>query len=264
MTLIERPVENDLPVLAFFAHPDDETMLAGGILALLARQGAQVYYLCATRGEGGENGEPPLCALDALGAVREQEMRCAVDALGAAGLAFLDYIDPRVGADNTLYAYCDDVDTLAQQVREAVLRWNIGAVITHGSNGEYGHPAHLITHQAARLAVPGLGECAPLLYSSNACFPGHPKPRLANKDDDAHLVVDISPVLAQKTAAALCHATQHALFVRNASKEAGRPMRVEEVIVNLESLHRHLPAASGRVDDPLAALLRASGQVREA
>jgi len=48
-------------VLAFFAHPDDETMLAGGILALLSRGGAQVHYLCATRGEGGEVGEPPVC-----------------------------------------------------------------------------------------------------------------------------------------------------------------------------------------------------------
>lgn len=257
-------MDNLLRVLAFFAHPDDETMLAGGILALLAHQGAEVYYLCATRGEGGENGDPPLCALDVLGAVREQEMRCAVEALGAAGLAFLDYIDPRVGADNTLFAYTEDAGALARQVREAVLRWNIGAVITHGSNGEYGHPAHLITHRAARLAVEGLGDQAPLLYSSNACFPGHPKPRLANKDDEAHLVLDVSPVMTQKTAAALCHATQHALFVRNASKEAGRPMRVEEVIVSLESLHRHLPPVEGLpVDDPLAAMLRASGQVRE-
>ena len=41
-------------ILAFFAHPDDETMLAGGALALLAQNGAQVHYLCATRGEGGE------------------------------------------------------------------------------------------------------------------------------------------------------------------------------------------------------------------
>ena len=39
-------------VLAFFAHPDDETMLCGGTLAILARHGAAVHYLCATRGEG--------------------------------------------------------------------------------------------------------------------------------------------------------------------------------------------------------------------
>ena len=255
-------MNTELRVLALFAHPDDETMLAGGTLALLARQGAAVFYLCATRGEGGENGDPPLCALEELGSIREQEMRCAVQALGAAGLEFLEYIDPRVGPENTLYAYADDENRLAGQVRETILRLRIDAVITHGSNGEYGHPAHMLTHRAARLAVETLGERAPLLYSSNACFPDHPKPRLANKDDDAHLVLDIASTLAQKTAAAICHATQHALFVRNASKEAGRVMRVEEVIVSLESLHRHYPPVHGPLDDPLAALLRASGRVR--
>jgi LmbE family N-acetylglucosaminyl deacetylase len=47
-----------MSVLAFSAHPDDETMLAGGTLALLGRAGAQVQSLCATRGEGGETWEP--------------------------------------------------------------------------------------------------------------------------------------------------------------------------------------------------------------
>jgi len=57
-------------VLAFFAHPDDETMMAGGALALLARSGARVHYYCATRGEGGETGEPPVCTIPELGDVR--------------------------------------------------------------------------------------------------------------------------------------------------------------------------------------------------
>ena len=45
-------------VLAFFAHPDDETMLIGGTLAILAQNGVRVHYVCATRGEGGEVGRP--------------------------------------------------------------------------------------------------------------------------------------------------------------------------------------------------------------
>ncbi len=57
-------------VLAFFAHPDDETILIGGTLALLARLGAEVHYLIATRGEGGEVGGPPVCERSQLGLVR--------------------------------------------------------------------------------------------------------------------------------------------------------------------------------------------------
>jgi LmbE family N-acetylglucosaminyl deacetylase len=47
-----------MKVLAFFAHPDDETMLCGGTLALLSKAGIEIHLVCATRGEGGECGEP--------------------------------------------------------------------------------------------------------------------------------------------------------------------------------------------------------------
>lgn len=243
-------------VLVFFAHPDDETVLAGGTLALLRRQGARVHYLCATRGEGGETGEPPLCSLEELGGVREGELACAVEQLGGHDLTFLDYVDPRVGADNQLYAYTQDVDLLTQQVAEIIRRVGAEALISHGSNGEYGHPAHVLTHQAAREAVQSLDGAAPLFYSFSASFPEHPRPRVANRDDEAHLVLDIRPVLAQKTQAALCHRTQHALFVRRPSAEAGRQLSLPEVIQRLEGVHRHLPPCDGKPEDSLSQLLR--------
>lgn len=242
-------------LLAFFAHPDDETMLAGGTLALLARQAVQVHYLCATRGEGGEVGEPPLCPVAELGALREQELVCAVRALGGRSLTFLGYTDPRVGPDDTLYAYTDDLTFLAGQLAATLRQFDADVLLTHGSNGEYGHPAHILSHQAARLAVASLGQAAPSLYTVAATFPGHPRPRLANAADPAHLVLDISPVLEAKTTAAMCQRTQHALFVRRASQEAGHPVGVPEVIMTLESLHRSLPAVTGSLDDPLAQLL---------
>lgn len=245
-------------VLAFFAHPDDETMLAGGTLALLNRSGAQVHYLCATRGEGGEVGDPPICEPDELGEVREQEMVCAVQALGGRSLTFLGYTDPRVGADEELYAYTDNLTMLSGQVAASIRQFQPEVVITHGSNGEYGHPAHVLTHQAAAIAVRSFGEDALLLYTAAAIFDGHPKPRLANKDDEAHLVLDISPALAQKEQAAMCHRSQHALFVRRATQEAGRKISVPEVIVRLEGLHRvHPPAAEGdQVDDQFVQAIR--------
>jgi LmbE family N-acetylglucosaminyl deacetylase len=243
-------------VLAFFAHPDDETMLAGGTLALLARAGLQVHYLCATRGEGGEAGEPPLCAIEELGQQREKEMVCAVQNLGGRSLTFLDYMDPRVGPDNQLYAYTENLTNLAGQIAATIKQFSAQAVISHGSNGEYGHPAHKTSHLAARLAIESLGDQAPLFYTVMAAFEGHPKPHLANVDEPADLVLNIQPVLAMKTEAAICHRTQHALFVRRASKEAGHPLTVPEVITNLESLHRVYPPVNGTVDDFLAQALK--------
>ena len=233
-------------ILAFFAHPDDETIFAGGALALLAGQGAQVHYLCATRGEGGEAGEPPLCTQEELGEVREQELLCAVQALGGRSLTFLGYTDPRVGPQEELYPYTQDLTFLAGQVAATIHQFQADVVISHGSRGEYGHPAHLITHRASRIAVESLygnehNKSAPLLYTVSASFAEHPRPRLVNPDDPANLVLDITPALDSKTQALLCHRTQHALFVRRSSQEAGRQLSVPEVAQCLESLHRVLP-----------------------
>ena len=247
-----------LTILAFFAHPDDETMLAGGTLALLAESGAAVHYLCATRGEGGEVGEPPLCSQEELGAVREQEMVCAVRALGGRSLTFLGYTDPRVGEDDTLYSFTENLPLLAGQVAASVRQFRAAVLLTHGVNGEYGHPAHRTCFQAALTAVLSLGADAPALYCVMPTFPHHPRPRLANKDQPAHLVLDVTPVIERKVQAALCHRTQHALFVRRSSQEAGRPLSVEEVVRGMarEGLHRAHPPVQDAPDDALARHLR--------
>lgn len=230
-------------ILTFFAHPDDETMLAGGTLALLAKRGAQVHYLSATRGEGGEVGEPPLCSIEALGAVREQELVCAVRALKGRSLAFLGYEDPRVGPEDELYPFTDDRETLAGLVAETVRQHEIDVILTHGSNGEYGHPAHVLCHQAAvEAALSFSSDRQPAVYTFAAAFEGHPYPRLMNRDDPAVIVPDITEVLEQKVEAAYCHKTQHALFIRRRSEQAGRQLEVREVVISMESVGR----ASGR------------------
>ena len=101
-----------------------------------------------------------------------------------------------------------------------------------------------------------MDEQPPLLYGVSAAFPEHPRPRLTNQDNPAHLVIDISPVRQQKTQAALCHRTQHALFVRRSSREAGRQLSVPEVIIPLEGLHRVLPPVDGEPHDAIAHLLQ--------
>jgi N-acetylglucosamine malate deacetylase 2 len=234
-------------LLCVVAHPDDETMLCGGTLARLAARGVAVHLLSLTRGEGGEAGEPPRCTRAELGQVREQEMRCAAEKLGVSSLTFLDYVDPDVGANDTLFAPEADFDVLVGQIAEAVRQRQPDVVLTHGTNGEYGHPAHKLAHTATRQAV--WGGLAPLLYSFSASYPAHPHPRLANADDPADIVVDVSGFLDQKEAAALCHLTQNALFVRRRSQQAGRKVTVREALLAEEAFHRHWPAAPV-ADDP--------------
>ncbi len=253
-------------VLTFFAHPDDETILAGGICAALAQHGAAVHFVCATRGEGGEVGEPPICTADELGKVREQELACAVQVLGGRSLTFLGYEDPRVGPDEALYPFTDDLSALSDQIARSIRNKQADAVITHGSNGEYGHPAHQIAHRATLAAVRSLVMDAPVLYSVGASFEGHPYPRLANKDDAADLVIDFGDLMERKIQAAFCHRTQQALFVRRASEEAGKKLTVPEVVGRLkpEGLHCVYPTTGSIPDDPMARFLRDHGLVRDA
>ena len=193
--------------------------------------------------------------IDELGQVRESELVCAVGALGGRSLTFLGYKDPRVGEDDELYPYTKDITFLAGQVAASIRQFEIEAVISHGSNGEYGHPAHVITSRAALAAVMSFEDRAPSLYTIAANYREHPYPRLANADDQADLVIDIEPVLELKRKAAMCHRTQHALFVRWTSRQAGRKLTVEEVVMQQESIRRDFPPINDNGDDRLLKLL---------
>ena len=123
-------------VLAFFAHPDDETMLAGGLLALLAKNGYETTYLIATRGEGGECGEPPLCSQNELGKYRENELRQAVIALGGRELIIWDYIDPLVGENQKLFSFSEDILTLSNQLNQIIKQKKYNNPINYGLIGK--------------------------------------------------------------------------------------------------------------------------------
>lgn len=235
-------------LLCLVAHPDDETILCGGTLALLAARGVDVHVAALTRGEGGETGEPPLTDREHLGEVREREMVCAVGKLGGKSLTFLGYVDPTVGEGGQLHAPEHDPAMLSGQIITSLKQTGAQVLLTHGTNGEYGHPAHKLMHDAALLAAASLGTGSPLVYSFAATYAAHPYPRLANADDLADVVVDVSAYLDSKLAAALCHETQTALFVRRRSEAAGHPLTVREVLLTEEAFHRQWP---GQVSDDL-------------
>ncbi len=235
------------------AHPDDETILAGGTIALLASNGVHVHLVCATRGEGGELGDPPLCSREELGHIRERELRCAAQVLGVASVTLLGYVDPLIGPDEALYPFEADPHTLAGEIREAIRQTEADVVITHGSDGEYGHPAHRLLYQATFEAVRHSSRTISF-YSFAASVPGI-EDHLWNEGDPAHLVLDVRPWLDAKESAALCYATQHALFKRRRKAKT-----VREVLRTVESFHRHLPPVNeGYPHDPFADLLRAAG-----
>src|SRR5579864_498186 len=83
-----------LKLMAVLAHPDDESLGVGGILAKYAAEGVETFLVTATRGERGWVGdEQQHPGLEVLGQMREAELRAAAEILGIGSVHFLGYID---------------------------------------------------------------------------------------------------------------------------------------------------------------------------
>ena len=218
-------------ILVVSAHPDDETLFAGGTLAMYAQKGNDIFILETTRGEGGEVGEPPLTTKDKLGPLREQEVRQAAEALGARDIYFLPFIDPHMEINGIARRIDAPLDVFAAAIGDYISKVQPDLVITHGSDGEYGHPQHIHTHQATRMALKNISPATALL-SWSAWYEAPQRERVMNRNDRADFIVDIRPWLDAKTAAALCHKTQHAMFLRNTGATS-----VAAMILTTETFH---------------------------
>ena len=134
-------------VLGVFAHPDDESVLAGGVLAAAAAAGADVTVVSATRGESG----PITGGIDAtretFAEVREAELRAACTELGVRTVECLGLPDGSL----------EDVpDRLASEVARLLATLRPDAVITFGPEGLYWHQDHVAVHDAVATALEGV------------------------------------------------------------------------------------------------------------
>lgn len=194
-------------VVVVVAHPDDE-VFCSGLICELKHRGAHISVLCLTRGEGGP------CdgyAREELGEIRSAEMKKSCDELGIDELAFLGHIDP-VAKGFKVFAPDVSVEELARQIGDHIEGADL--VLSHGSNGEYWHPAHLLVFGAVQQVIDSLGAASPTWMTFFARQIGHPLPDLVNWDDPAFLRVDNTPYQEVRRRALECHRSQLGLFGR--------------------------------------------------
>lgn len=135
-----------LKLMCILAHPDDESLGLGGVLAKYAAEGVKIYLVTATRGERGWVGEQEAYpGLEALGQIREAELYAAADALGLQEVNLLDYIDGELDRVDPEEAIGKIVSHL-RRVRPHV-------VITFDPMGAYGHPDHIAICQFTTAAM---------------------------------------------------------------------------------------------------------------
>jgi N-acetyl-1-D-myo-inositol-2-amino-2-deoxy-alpha-D-glucopyranoside deacetylase len=208
------------PVLAVFAHPDDESLACGGTLARLADAGVSVIVMCASRGERGAITGP--ARDDELAQRRAIEAREAAATLGIAHLIVLDHPD-----GDLRWAH---VTELHAEIVMAVRRYDPAAVITFGEDGLYWHLDHVGVHERTTTALRSLGAGAPPLYYvtmprgamraivDRAKAGGWAPPlkgfwslvpdAFGLEAETPTLVVDVSAWVPRKLAAIRCHRTQ--------------------------------------------------------
>jgi bacillithiol biosynthesis deacetylase BshB2 len=193
-------------LLVVLPHPDDETMACGGTIALHAREGTPVTYLCGTLGEMGRNmGNPPFATRESLPLLREAELREACAVLGVTDLRLMGLRDKTVEFL--------DPEWLAGRIRAVIDELKPHLILTYHPLYSV-HPDHMAMGAAVVRAVAGMKpEDRPPVHT-RAFGSG-----LKNLGP-ADLVVDVTPVLDIKMKAIAAHRSQTQLMLARFEKEA--------------------------------------------
>ena len=145
------------PILAVFAHPDDESFSAAGVMAAAVERGLPVTVISATRGEAGESSIPGLDEPARLGVVREEELREAMRQIGVSDVRLLGYRDSGMAgspsAEDPQAFIRAPVEAVAARLVSDIQSVRPHAILTFGPEGLYGHPDHLHMHHVALRAI---------------------------------------------------------------------------------------------------------------
>lgn len=122
-------------ILLLFPHPDDETLVAGGLIHVAANQGKQVIIYTLTKGEKGN--EDAHLDLN-LKTVRQKEIERVARLLGADTVFVDDYGDGELSKKKNI---------LKRKISDVIHKVKPDLLITYDRSGYYGHPDHIIVSE---------------------------------------------------------------------------------------------------------------------
>jgi LmbE family N-acetylglucosaminyl deacetylase len=145
-------------ILSIWAHPDDETYLAGGIMAAARDHGRRVVCVTATSGEHG-TADPSVWPPERLGRVRRWEAAAAMAILGVTEHHVLGYRDGGLRHDDR--EAIEEIGRLIDDVRP-------DTIVTFGADGMTFHPDHIAIHRWVTAAWWERDCAARLLYATTS------------------------------------------------------------------------------------------------
>ncbi len=167
MSEMRAPADHRPTLMTVHAHPDDEIIGTGGVMARYVREGRRVVLVTCTRGELGEIVVPELDTEEnhrRLGELRAAELEGAMAALGVTEWENLGYRDSgMVGDHGNLDPRCfwqAPIDDAARRLVWLIRQYRPDVVTTYNDFGSYGHPDHIQVHRVTLPAFERAGDPA--------------------------------------------------------------------------------------------------------
>jgi len=235
------PVERSLMVV--HAHPDDESIGTGGILAKYSAEGIKTVIVYGTRGEAGKilnpDFVPPSPGLR-IEDIRMLELEKALKVLGVKSVHFLGYRDSGMAGNPENHhpqAFTKaNMREAAGKLVDIIRRERPQVIVTYNERGFYGHPDHIMTNKVTLQAFNNADD--PEFECNSGLKPWHPdrlyyiaapiarlrlinrlalerggKPRfnpevLGTPEDEITTIIDVRAYLPRKMEAINCHQSQ--------------------------------------------------------
>ena len=229
---------NPKRLLVVHAHPDDESLFTGHIIANAVTTGAEVMVLTLTRGERGRMKLEELKSLDgnlpSMGAFRAGELRNALAALGVQHFKFAGtraYLDSgfrlnafgkptKVKNLDELSLSAVHVAVIADDIYIAIKDFKPDAVVTYNRKGGFGHPDHKMAHEGTAMALRRIAKensrKAPEFWT------------ITEKGERADVLIGSAKTATIKKDALSAHASQVSVGPESYSIAAGKEVRYEE------------------------------------
>jgi LmbE family N-acetylglucosaminyl deacetylase len=234
---------NELTLMTVHAHPDDEAISTGGILAKYSAEGIRTVLVTCTKGELGEAEDPlyrPPRPGMGIAEIREKELAAAIRILNICAYHNLSYKDSGMAGtqgnlDPKAFARAD-ITEAAHRLAGIIRRERPQVIVTYDENGIYGHPDHIMANRITQKAFAAasdsnlpLDESEPPWQPCRLCFFALPKALLkkfrraaenaarpeaapadlmGTPDDEITTRIDVSRFLDQKFEAVFSHASQ--------------------------------------------------------
>lgn len=229
--------------MAVHAHPDDESIGTGGVLAKYSAEGFKTVVVLGTKGELGEIQNPDFVPPSpdlSMTDIRVQELERALKVLGVDSVYFLGYRDSGMAGELTnddpdAFASAD-LEEAAGRLVDIIRLTKPHVILTYNEKGIYGHPDHIMASKVTSRAYgkagdpdyvspKGLSPWRPLrlyhtaiplsrmrmrhqLLKEEGKEPDFDPEVMGTQDDRITTIIDVREYLQRKMEALYCHESQ--------------------------------------------------------